>query len=425
MTTPISRVRSVPAARDLLALDAAAYRPSRAMTVLMRLLRELRAGNLTVVLPNGDERHYGGVEAGPDATLVVHDDRVARRFLFGGRLGFCEAYLDGDWSSPDVGRFFELILRNEAMMADLLAGRPWARLIAYLGRLARLNTRRGSKRNIAYHYDLGNAFYEAWLDPTMTYSSAVFAEEASEPLAHVESEGLADAQLRKYRLLAERLDLSPGHHVLEIGCGWGGFAEFVATRYDVRVTAITISQEQYAYARDRMVRAGIADRVEVVLTDYRDVTGRFDRIASIEMFEAVGEAFWPGFFQVVRDRLKPGGRAALQVITIENHRFRSYRRGGDYIQKYIFPGGMLPSIEALQSVISRTGLDWLGHDGYGRHYARTLRLWDQDFQEAWGRLEGLGFDRRFKRMWEQYLQYCAAGFTSGAIDVIQLSIGRE
>jgi cyclopropane-fatty-acyl-phospholipid synthase len=284
-----------------------------------------------------------------------------------------------------------------------------------LRHLARRNTRRGSRRNIAFHYDLGNDFYALWLDPGMTYSSAVF---------DAAGQSLQDAQDAKYRRLAESLDLKPGHHVLEIGCGWGGFAMTAARDYGCRVTAITLSGEQRRYAEERVRRAGLSDRIEVRLQDYRDVTGRFDRIASIEMFEAVGEERWPIFFNTVRERLKPGGVAGLQVITIEDGRYEAYQRSADFIQRYIFPGGMLPSPSALAAAIDRAGLTLNNVFAFGPSYAETLAAWQGRFQRAWPQIRQLGFDGRFKRLWEFYLAYCEAGFRAGAIDVAHYRIER-
>ena len=392
------------------------YRPSRWMRLLLGLAPRIRVGQATIVLPDGSMHRFRGREPGPEGMLVVHDDRLARRLLTGGTLGFCEAYLDGEWSSPDVPALFELALRNEEALDRLLDGKRWFRALSHLVHALRPNTRRGSRRNIAYHYDLGNEFYRLWLDPSMTYSSALYAA-ADEPLEA--------AQRRKYAELARRMGLEAGHHVLEIGCGWGGFAEYAAGEVGARVTALTISREQHAYATARVARAGLSDRVEVRLQDYRDVQGRFDRIASIEMFEAVGERYWPAFFGTVRDRLAPGGRAAMQIITIQDRFFDTYRRGADYIQKYIFPGGMLPSPTVLRREVERAGLRWQGADGFGPDYARTLAEWQLRFQAAWPEIQAMGFDDRFKRMWELYLWYCGAGFSTGCIDVVQVTMARD
>lgn len=401
---------------SLAASSPKAYRPSTAMRILIALGDNLTVGRLSVTLPDGTVRRFGGTAPGPQASLIIHRDRVARRFLTGGNLGFCEAYLDGDWSSPDVEALFVFFLKNEAELGARMEGRGWFRLLRRLGHLARPNSRRGARRNIMRHYDLGNAFYERWLDPSMTYSAAVFREGAGD---------LSAAQRAKYAAMARRIGLQPGHHVLEVGCGWGGFAEFAAGEVGARVTGITISEAQAAYARERIRRAGLSDRVDIRLEDYRDTRGLFDRIVSIEMFEAVGEAYWPAFFRTLRERLASGGSAALQIITIEDARFETYRRSADYIQKYIFPGGMLPSIGALRGQLNRAGLQLRDMASYGSDYARTLREWNRRFQAAWPDIQGLGFDGRFKRLWEQYLYYCAAGFTVGTIDVVQLAVSRD
>lgn len=384
---------------------------------LLALAAQLRVGTLTVQLPDGSRHTFAGPQAGPRAVLVVRHPRLFRRLVIGGMLGFCEAYLDGDWLCTDLAALFELALRNRSSLDRVLAGQRWFQILQTLGHRLRPNSRAGSRRNIAAHYDLGNAFYRAWLDETMTYSAALFADlDQAEPLE--------PAQRRKYAAIAARLGLAPGHHLLEIGCGWGGFAAFAASECQARVTAITLSRAQHAFASDRIVALGLQDRVEVQLADYRDVSGRFDRIASIEMFEAVGESYWPAYFRALSDRLRPDGRAALQVITIDERLFPDYRRSADFIQKYVFPGGMLPTEPILRQQAAKAGLAWGGSEGYGRHYARTLALWQQRFQAAWPQLVPLGFDHRFKRLWEQYLAYCQAGFTTGSLDVLQLTLTR-
>ncbi len=392
------------------------YRPSQGLRVMLALAERLRLGSLTLVLPDGTRHRFRGDEPAPDAELTVHRDRVARRLLIGGGLGFQEAYLDGDWSSPDIEALFTLALLNEDRLFAALNGRTWFRAMQRLIHVMRPNSRKGARRNIAHHYDLGNAFYERWLDRSMTYSSALF-----DP---VEAD-LTAAQRNKYSTLARRMALGPDHHVLEIGCGWGGFAEFAASEIGARVTAITISREQHDYALRRIHQAGLAERVDIRLEDYRDTQGRYDRVASIEMFEAVGEAYWPAFFATVRDRLTHGGIAALQVITIADQFFDGYRRKMDYIQKYIFPGGMLPSPGVLRDQIRKAGLHFGEMAGYGRDYARTLREWNRRFHDAWPDIQRMGFDARFKRMWEQYLGSCAAGFSVGTIDVVQVVARRD
>ena len=396
-------------------------KPTRAMRLLLSVARSLQAGSLTVVLPSGTEHRFTGDLPGPDARLIVHDETIARRLLTGGTLGFCEGYLDGQWSSPDIEALFVLALINERALGDILDGRPLMRAIAHFFHRLRPNSRRGSRKNISYHYDLGNGFYERWLDPSMTYSSAVFAEAA----CGASGDTLAEGQRRKYAEIARRMGLQPGEHVLEIGCGWGGFAAFAAAEVGARVTGITISRAQYDFASRRIQEMGLNDRVAIELRDYRDTVGQFDRIASIEMIEAVGEQYWPTYFDTVRDRLRSGGRAALQVITIDDRYYDTYRRGADYIQKYIFPGGMLPSMTALKDEVSRAGMRITDASGFRKDYARTLREWNNRFQTGWPELRAMGFDDRFKRMWEQYFAYCAAGFEVGCIDVKQVAIARD
>lgn len=396
---------------------AAAYHPTRMMRLLLSLAPSIRVGSLTIVLPDGRSHRFDGTEAGPHGVLYVRNDRLARRMLLGGKLGFCESYLDGDWTSPDVPALFEMALLNEAELDRAMKGKAWVRALNFLLHVAKPNSKSGSKRNIAYHYDLGNSFYERWLDPSMTYSAAVYAD-LDRP------EALYDAQQRKYAAIAARMDLRPGQHVLEIGCGWGGFAEYAARVVGARVTGVTISQAQHDYAVARMERAGLSHLVDIRLQDYRDITEQFDRIASIEMFEAVGERYWPTYFNAVHDRLKPGGKAALQIITIGEDHFEGYRKGADYIQRYIFPGGMLPSPTRLKAEVEAAGLRFDSTQSYGLNYARTLREWQVAFQAAWPALKD-GFDNRFKRMWEQYLWYCEAGFKVGTIDVVHVGISRD
>lgn len=392
------------------------YRPSRMMRLLISLAPSIRVGSLTIVLPDGRSHRFDGTATGPHGVLYVRNDRLARRMLLGGKLGFCESYLDGDWTSPDVPALFEMALLNETELDRAMNGKAWVRALNFLLHAAKPNSKSGSKRNIAYHYDLGNSFYERWLDPSMTYSAAVYADlDKAEPLY--------EAQQRKYAAIAARMDLQPGHHVLEIGCGWGGFAEYAAKVVGARVTGVTISKAQHDYAVARMERAGLSHMVDIRLQDYRDVREQFDRIASIEMFEAVGERYWPTYFNTLRDRLKPGGKASLQIITIGEDHFEGYRKGADYIQRYIFPGGMLPSPTRLKAEVEGAGLAFDSTESYGLHYARTLREWQESFQAAWPTLQD-DFDTRFKRMWEQYLWYCEAGFKVGTIDLVHVGISK-
>jgi cyclopropane-fatty-acyl-phospholipid synthase len=380
-----------------------------------RALLQIRRGSLLVVLPDGRRLNFRGREPGENAVMEIRDFALARRFFAGGDLGAAEAFLEGMWDSPNITAFLELFARNKEALQEKLRGLGVVRLFARIWHFARRNSKRGSKRNIEFHYDLGNGFYRRWLDRTMTYSSARFSHPGQD---------LSEAQINKYRSLAERIDLKPEHHLLEIGSGWGGFAEYAATEIGCRVTGITISKEQLAFARERMAAKGLSDRVDIRYQDYRDVTEKFDRIASIEMFEAVGEEYWPAYFKKIRECLKPGGIAGLQIITIADYAFPAYRKGADFIQRYIFPGGMLPSPTALKEQVARAGLTWAGNLNFGLDYAETLKQCRQRFRAAWPEIQPLGFDERFRRMWEYYLAYCEAGFRAGQIDVTQLTITR-
>jgi cyclopropane-fatty-acyl-phospholipid synthase len=389
----------------------------RRLRLALQFARMIQAGKLNLVLPDGSAHHFEGREPGPAATLIVKDPRMVAKLAFGGSLGLCEGYLDGMWDSPNVTEVLRLGCANEVALDSMLRGKPWARFLSWAMHRLRPNSRQGAKRNISEHYDLGNDFYREWLDPSMTYSSAMFEGGVND---------LQAAQAQKYRRLCQALGLQPGMRVLEIGCGWGGFAELAASEFGAEVTGITLSREQLAYGQARIAEAGLADRVTLRLEDYRDTRGSFDRIASIEMFEAVGEEYWPAYFNTLRARLVPGGRAGIQVITIADRLFADYRKTADFIQRYVFPGGMLPCPARLQGEIAKAGLSmgeqhWFGHD-----YAETLRRWQVSFQAAWERIATLQpqYDARFRRLWEFYLGYCEAGFEAGFTDVGQIVIHR-
>jgi cyclopropane-fatty-acyl-phospholipid synthase len=363
-------------------------------------------------LPDGERLTFRGDEPGPEAVFDVHRTRVMRRFLLGGHLAFGEAYVDGDWDSPDVAALLLYFLNNERFFH--LEGSFVLRALQRILHRLRDNSRRRARDNVAAHYDLGNAFYARWLDPGMTYSAGCFEPPDCD---------LETAQTSKYRRMVELADIRPGHRVLEIGCGWGGFAEYAA-RCGASVVGLTLSRAQLDYARSRIARAGLADRVELRLQDYRDVAGTFDRVVSIEMIEAVGEAYWRTYFDKIRAVLEPGGRAALQAILIDEARWAIYRNSPDFIQRYIFPGGMLPTPGRLRAAIEQAGLAWAADHGFAADYARTLRLWRERFVAAWPDIAPLGFDARFCRLWTYYLSYCEAGFGFGSIDVRQIALTR-
>lgn len=383
---------------------------------LFAILSNIQAGKLTLTMPDGETREFLGPNDGPSADMQITHRSGLARIIHDGKIGFCEAFMKGEVTSGDLAQLVELaVVQNDFVEKNLKLSRVKT-AFRKLVHSWRRNSREGSRRNIASHYDLGNTFYAKWLDGSMTYSSGIYENEQAD---------LATAQEAKYRRLAELVDIQPGDRVLEIGCGWGGFAEFVGRNYDATLTAITISKEQHDFARDRIARAGLSDRVNISLTDYRDLDQHFDKIVSIEMFEAVGEAYWPTFFKTLSNCLRDGGRAALQVITIDEAIFDLYRYEGDFIQHYIFPGGMLPSMPRLEDPINQAGLRMVEEEGFAQHYARTLEDWRQRFLDAWPEIVTMGFDARFKRMWELYLAYCEGGFRGGSIDVKQILLVRE
>lgn len=375
----------------------------------------LRHGTLDATLPNGRKFRFGGAEPGPAAVMIVNDFGFARRFIGGGDIGIAEGYLRGEWETPDLTQFLLLFCVNHDLIQSMLGHNPLVRVLQLLRHWLNRNTKGQAKRNIEAHYDLGNRFYAAWLDETMTYSSALFDAGAN---------NLPAAQTRKYESLTERLQLAPGQRLLEIGCGWGGFAEHVATRHGVSVVGLTISREQYEFARRRVAAAGLADKVDIRLQDYRDERGTYDRIVSIEMIEAVGEQYWPTYFRQLRDRLAGGGIAGIQAITIQDRFFSAYRREVDFIRRYMFPGGMLPSPERLKRLGEGFGLPLIAEKVFGDDYPRTLSAWRQRFRAAWPALVPMGFDERFRRLWEYYLAYCEAGFLSRNIEVRQMVFAK-
>jgi len=377
--------------------------------------KRLAEGELVLRFANGAERTIKAAQPGFNAVLEFTRPRALRRMLLSGAVGLAESYFDGDWTSPDLPSVIALGANNERQLAGGLTAVLPQRMLHHVRHRLRPNTRIGARRNIEAHYDLGNDFYRQWLDPTMTYSSALFERDGM---------SLEDAQRNKWRRIAEELDLGPGDHILEIGCGWGGFAMFAAREYGARVTGLTLSREQCDHAREAVAREGLGNLVDIRLEDYRDTTGVFDRIVSIEMFEAIGERQWKRFFEVCRERLKPGGVAALQIITIADDRFDAYRRSPDFIQLYIFPGGMLPSLSALGESARGAGLGIDTVRTFALSYADTLKEWRVRFDNAWPKIAPLGFDDRFKRMWDYYLAYCEGGFRAGAIDVGQFRLTR-
>lgn len=379
------------------------------------ILSRLPRGRLDMTLPDGRTLRFHGREPGIEAELIVHDPKFVRAVLSKGDIGFAEVFMDGLVDTPDLATLLQYFNDNWEAAGRLALGNTIARFYANLQHMLHANSKKGSRRNILAHYDLGNEFYTEWLDRTMTYSSALYSSSG---------QSLEDAQLAKYHSIARNLALKAGDHVLEIGSGWGGFAEVAARDYGARVTSITISDAQLAYATRRMKEAGLDGQVEILARDYRDVTGRFDAVASIEMFEAVGEEYWASYFLKIAEVLKPGGRAALQIITIDDKYFDEYRRRADFIQTYIFPGGMLPSCERLKEESGRAGMTFAIDKMFGKSYARTLDEWGKRFDLAWDRIKSGKFDEQFRRLWLYYLAYCSAGFRTGRIDVGQFVLTK-
>ena len=382
---------------------------------VMGMASSLRYGRIDFVLPDGRKFRAEGQNPGPVAELDIHNVDLFARLIREGDLGFCDAYLDGWWSTPDLQAFMDFIHADNEDIYDGFPGMGLVRKFEQLRFWLQRNSKEQARKNISYHYDLGNDFYGLWLDDTMSYSSAIFTD----PQQSMES-----AQIEKYKSMVDEMGVKEGDHVLEIGCGWGGFAEYAAAERGLNVTCLTISEEQFNYAVNRIEKAGLSDQVTFKLQDYRDEKGLYDGIASIEMFEAVGEQYWPVYFETVRDRLKPGKTATFQIITVAHRRWQVYKRGVDFIQKYIFPGGMLPSPVVLREQIEKAGLAVEKSVEFGKSYDITLRRWHETFNEKWDQIAALGFDERFKRMWNFYLTSCAATFDSGNCDVTQITVRK-
>ena len=387
----------------------------RYFTRVFNLVGKLNSGRVDFILPDGRRFRAEGVRPGPVAEVNINNPDVFARLVREGDLGFSDAYLDGWWTTPDLQAFMDFIHADNDDMYDEFPGmglvRAWEKARFWF----QSNSKRQALKNISYHYDLGNDFYSLWLDDTMTYSSALFS---------TSQESLENAQVAKYASMIDQMGVKPGDHVLEIGCGWGGFAEYAAKERGLKVTGLTISKEQLDYARKRIINNGLGDKVNLKLQDYRDETGVYDGVASIEMFEAVGEKYWPIYFNKVKQCLKPGKQATLQIITIHDARWEVYRKGVDFIQKYIFPGGMLPSPTVLRQEVAKAGLNVQHSIEFGKSYSQTLRRWFEVFNDQWDTISTMGFDDRFRRMWNFYLTSCAATFESGNCDVTQITLQK-
>lgn len=373
-----------------------------------RMLSWEPTGSVLVELPNGQGMRFGSRSGSREPFLKLHNYGVIAKALRRGAIGFAEAYLERDIDCTDLTGLFRFFIRNRNHLDKSGGALFKARMLDRIAHLTRRNTRSGSRRNISEHYDLGNAFYRTWLDRDMNYSSGLYMDKDST---------LEDAQAAKLELVLDMLELQGGDRLLEIGCGWGALACRAVQTRDVALTGLTLSHEQLALARERAAVAGLEKKCDLRLQDYRDVSGQYDRIVSVEMIEAVGEENWPRYFDVLRNRLKSGGIAAIQSITMDEEKFPRYRRKADFIQRYIFPGGMLPTSEAIKTHAANAGLTVDRIELFGLSYARTLQDWRQRFEDAWPQIEELGFDERFRRKWRYYLSYCEAGFMEGVIDV--------
>jgi len=378
-------------------------------------LKRVRHGRLDIRLPDGRVFRVEGDKPGPVAEVTIHDPDSFARLVREGDMGFSDAYLEGWWDTPDLQALMDFFTMDNEDIYSGFPGMVFVRFYEKLRHWMNGNSKRQAKKNISYHYDLGNEFYGLWLDDTMTYSSALF---------ETGQESLERAQVQKYASMVDQMGVQPGDHVLEIGCGWGGFAEYAAKERGLKVTCLTISREQLTYAEARIAKAGLAGQVTFKLQDYRDERGTYDGIASIEMFEAVGEKYWPVYFNTLRERLRPGARATLQIITIADARWEAYRSGVDFIQKHIFPGGMLPSPSALRDQAARAGLSVARSIEFGQSYSDTLRRWHEVFNARWDKVAKMGFDERFRRMWNFYLTSCAGSFKAGHCDVTQITVTR-
>ncbi len=409
-------------------LLAAPHRTPAAARAVRALLSQLRHGQLTVHWPDGSVQHAGhadgtGQPGTPKATLVMHNWQPCAAAMRSGDIGFAESYVAGDWSSPDLPALLQLLAANRQVLDGLIFGHWAARWVHRVRHWLHRNTKANSRKNIHAHYDLGNAFYRLWLDPSMNYSSAWFpAPVQGEPTP----EAFTAAQHDKVRRVLTEAGVTPGSRVLEIGCGWGALAEMATTDFSASLTGVTLSTEQLAWAQARLAGVGRSQQADLRLQDYRDIAdGPYDAICSVEMVEAVGQAYWPTYFGTVARLLKPGGKACIQSIVIQDSLFERYLRSTDFIQQYIFPGGCLPSPQAFRQQAQAQGLQVVNELAFGVDYAETCRIWRQRFLAHKEDVLALGFDERFVRIWEFYLAYCEAGFRAGDIDVMQFTLAKH
>ena len=383
--------------------------------VSQKFLSKIKYGELSVTFPSGYMQSFAGINSAHKADLTINNYKFISKILKRKSVGFAESYMDGDFSSSNLTNLLLLAFRNENHFLVNLKSNIFFNIYSKFKHFLNENTKSQSKKNIQYHYDLGNNFYTKWLDRSMTYSSAYFEKE---------NQNLFDAQLNKYHKIAESLNLNENSKVLEIGCGWGGFSSYAAKNFKSKIDAITISKEQYEYASNKIQKEGLGEKVSIKFKDYRDIDTQYSNIASIEMFEAVGKKYWEKYFDIISNSLINSGKAALQIITIDEKRSLNYQNQPDFIQQYIFPGGMLPTKKELLEINNKVGLDFKEIKSFGLSYAKTLSLWNAQFQSSWNDLVKLGFNDRFKRMWEFYLAYCETGFISQSTDVSHFLITK-
>ena len=385
---------------------------------VLSLLQKIQVGTLRLYSPSGELFTFKGSQAGPEATIHIHDWNVCKACLKAGDIGFSEAYIDGLWDSSDIQTLLRLFLANRNIIEKAIYGSWWGRLGYRIKHWLNKNSKSGSKKNIHAHYDIGNAFYSLWLDPSMTYSSACFDNQDIP---------LIEAQQKKYQKIINSLTVQAGEKILEVGCGWGGLME-VATLQGIHIDCLTISEEQAKYAKERIARIGSQSahhgNAEILIEDYRDHQEQYDGIASIEMFEAVGEAYWPSYFEMIHRCLKPGKKACIQTIVIADELFDKYRNSSDFIQQYVFPGGMLPSVDKFKQAAIKQGLIVESAYSFGQDYQKTLCLWHEKFNQQLEKIKAQGFDQKFIRLWNLYLMYCAAGFAEKSTDVIQFTLSK-
>lgn len=389
--------------------------PWHARTILS-LLEKIQIGQLTLVSPEGEKFIFRGTQSGIEANIQIHDWTVCKACLKSGDIGLAETYIDGLWDSTDIQSLLRLFLVNRQVIEKAIYGNWWGRLGYRIKHWLNKNSKAGSKKNIHAHYDIGNAFYSLWLDPSMTYSSACFEDKDT---------SLIEAQEAKYQRIINSIDVHAGQNILEVGCGWGGLME-VASKRGINIDCLTISQEQATYARDRAqrIKSDASGEVNILIQDYRDHQNQYDGIASIEMFEAVGEKYWSTYFEMIQRCLKPGKKACIQTIVIADNLFDKYRRSSDFIQQYVFPGGMLPSIKKFKEAAQSKGLIVEDVYQFGQDYQKTLCLWHQKFNQHLQEIKQQGFDEKFIRLWNLYLMYCAAGFAENSTDVVQFTLSK-